>query len=188
MRQARIQDFSVTGDQPGVPSGADDRLGEVVAGSGDLAAGPDQFAGAERACTPSTLWRVTPYFTARIPPALVGPRCRRGSPTVRRGIPGTPNPCSAVTVSRSARVTPGWTTATWLPVSIFQGRRHLLEGDEQSVGVGAGGSTGSVPEPRAVTDPAADAAASNSATCSAVCGLATYRGVTGSRPARPSWA
>src|SRR5437879_8851438 len=61
------------------------------------------------ASTPSTWWRVTPYFTARMPPALVAtlpPSDALFSP----GNTGYTSPCCAVSLSSTSRVTPGCTT------------------------------------------------------------------------------
>jgi hypothetical protein len=139
------------------------------------------------ACSPSTLWRVTPYLTARMPPALVPTL----PPTLALSSPGKTvytNRAAAVAASRSASVTPGCTTATWLSASIS--RIWFIRSNEMSrpFGQGRAAADRPVPEPRAVTGICARVAAANiAATCSAVCGRATKRGATGSPTSASSW-
>ena len=89
-------------------------------------------------------------------------------------------PVSAVAASSSVKVTPGWTTATWLVVSTS--RTAFIRSKEISSPSSRGRAAPDrpLPDPRAVTGtPCSEAAISSCETSSAVAGLATYVGFCG---------
>lgn len=124
------------------------------------------------ASSPTTWCRVTPYLTARIPPAFVPTL----PPTLALSSPGWtvyPSPASAVRASRSASVTPGWTTATWFAVSTSSTAFIRSNEITRPFSRGRAAPESPVPEPRAVTGtPCSPAALSSPATSSALPGFA----------------
>ena len=85
-------------------------------------------------------------------------------------------------------MTPGWTTATWLAVSISS--MTAMRSKETTIppSTGIDAPDNPVPEPRAVTGtPSSAATRTTAATSSVVAGRATARGRTGVRPSPSSW-
>lgn len=74
-------------------------------------------------------------------------------------------------------MTPGWTTATWLPVSISSTEFIRSNETTSPPSTGRAAADSPLPDPRAVTGmPSAAAIFSSSETSSAVAGFATYAG------------
>ncbi len=130
---------------------------------------------------------MTPYFTARMPPALVAtfpPIDALFSP----GNTGYTRSCCAVTSSSWSSVTPGSTTATWFSVSIS--RMRFIRSNETTIPSSRGTQAPDRPvaEPRAVTGiPISFAIRRTAATSAAVPGRTTAAGRRAATVSASSW-
>ena len=122
---------------------------------------------------------MTPYFTARMPPAFVAtfpPRLALVSP----GYTGYTRPSGATASSSWSSVTPASTTAQWLSTSISTILAMRSNAHTMPSALGMHAPERPVPEPRAVTGaPNAAAARKTADTSRASPGRTTARGRTG---------
>lgn len=161
--------------------GADDELGQVVAGGdlGDLAAGADDLAGGQRRLQAEHVVAGDAVFD-RAHAAGVGADVAADAGGQLAGWTMYRSPVPAVAASSSVSVTPGWTTATWLVTSTSSTAFMRSNEISRPSARGIAAPDRPVPEPRAVTGTWFSVAAlSSCATSSAVAGLARYAGRCG---------
>jgi hypothetical protein len=134
---------------------------------------------ASTASTPSTWWRVTPYFTARMPPALVPtfpPRLALYSP----GNTGYTSPSGASSASSCSSRTPGSTVTMKFSRSISTMAPMRSNDTTIPPSTGMQAPDNPVPDPRAVTGTLCrPATRSTAATSAVVPGSTTAAGFTG---------